>query len=107
MFIGGFFANSLDILFASLNPTWAMDSYALDYGLGHILSQAFLQLVLQSIMGSTLVLVGVYLARHRRLQRWNVVPRLASSKLPKLPTVVAYAVLTLVYSFVFASIIAF
>jgi len=32
MFIGGFFASTLDILFAIFNPTWAMNAYGFSYG---------------------------------------------------------------------------
>jgi len=32
MFIGGFFASTLDILFAIFNPTWAMNAYRFSYG---------------------------------------------------------------------------
>jgi len=32
MFIGGFFASTLDILFAVFNPTWAMNAYGFSYG---------------------------------------------------------------------------
>lgn len=32
LFIGGFFASTLDVLFASFNPTWAMNAHAISFG---------------------------------------------------------------------------